>query len=45
MIVNNMAPSFKYIFPIMGGLSFEPKNKRQRKEAQRKVQHVGVHGL
>jgi hypothetical protein len=26
----------------MGGPSFEPSNKKQKKEAQRRVQHVGV---
>jgi hypothetical protein len=28
----------------MGGPSFNPANKRQKKEAQRRVQHVGVQG-
>jgi hypothetical protein len=34
----------KLAFPITGGSSFEPSNKKQRKEAQRRVQHVGVQG-
>jgi hypothetical protein len=34
----------KLILPIMGGSSFEPSNKKQKKEAQRRVQHVGVQG-
>jgi hypothetical protein len=34
----------KLVFPIIGGSSFEPANKKQKKEAQRKVQHVGVQG-
>jgi hypothetical protein len=28
----------------MGGSSSEPANKKQKKEAQRRVQHVGVQG-
>jgi hypothetical protein len=34
----------KLVLPITGGSSFEPSNKKQRKEAQRRVQHVGVQG-
>jgi hypothetical protein len=34
----------KLVFPIIGGSSSEPANKRQKKEAQRRVQHVGVQG-
>jgi hypothetical protein len=34
----------KLILPITGESSFEPSNKRQKKEAQRRVQHGGVHG-
>jgi hypothetical protein len=34
----------KLVLPITGGSSFEPSNKKQKKEAQRKVQHVGVQG-
>jgi hypothetical protein len=33
----------KMVLPIMGGLSSEPANKKQ-KEAPRRVQHVGVQG-
>jgi hypothetical protein len=32
----------KLVLPITGGSSFEPANKKQKKEAQRRVQHVGV---
>jgi hypothetical protein len=40
-----MAPSAtKLVLPIMGGSSSEPANKKQKKEAQRMVQHVGVQG-
>jgi hypothetical protein len=40
-----VAPSImKLVLPIMGGLSSEPANKKQKKEAQRRVQHVGVQG-
>jgi hypothetical protein len=35
----------KTILPITGGSSSEPANKRQKKEAQRRVHHVGVQGL
>jgi hypothetical protein len=39
------APSAtKLVLPITGGLSLEPANKKQKKEAQRSVQHVGVQG-
>jgi hypothetical protein len=34
----------KLVLPITGGSSFEPANKRQKNEAQRRVQHVGVQG-
>jgi hypothetical protein len=34
----------KLVLPITGGSSSEPPNKKQKKEAQRRVQHVGVHG-
>jgi hypothetical protein len=30
------------VVPITGGSSSEPANKKQNKEAQRRVQHVGV---
>jgi hypothetical protein len=32
------------VLPITGGSGFEPNNKKQNKEAQRRVQHVGVQG-
>jgi hypothetical protein len=39
------APSVtKLVLPITGGSSSEPANKKQKKEAQRRVQHVGVQG-
>jgi hypothetical protein len=34
----------KLVLPITGGSSSEPANKKQKKEAQRRVQHVGVQG-
>ena len=34
----------KLVLPITGGSSLEPANKKQKKEAQRRVQHVGVQG-
>jgi hypothetical protein len=41
----DVAPSAtKLVLPITGGPSSEPTNKKQKKEAQRRVQHVGVHG-
>jgi hypothetical protein len=40
-----VAPSaMKLVLPITGGSSSEPANKKQKKEAQRRVQHVGVQG-
>jgi hypothetical protein len=40
-----VAPSaMKLVLPITGGSSSEPVNKKQKKEAQRRVQHVGVQG-
>jgi hypothetical protein len=36
--------AMKLVLPITGGSSSEPANKKQRKEAQRRVQHVGVQG-
>jgi hypothetical protein len=40
-----VAPSAtKLVHPIIGGSSLEPANKKQKKEAQRRVQHVGVQG-
>jgi hypothetical protein len=32
------------VLPIIGGSGSEPANKKQKKEAQRRVQHVGVQG-
>jgi hypothetical protein len=32
------------VFPIIGGSSSEPANKKQKKEAPGRVQHVGVQG-
>jgi hypothetical protein len=38
-----VAPSAtKLVLPITGGSSSEPANKKQKKEAQRRVQYVGV---
>jgi hypothetical protein len=34
----------KLVLPITGGSSSEPANKKQKKEAQRRVHHVGVQG-
>jgi hypothetical protein len=34
----------KQVLPITGGSTYELDNKRQKKEAQRRVQHVGVQG-
>jgi hypothetical protein len=40
-----IAPSTtKLVLPITGGSSSEPANKKQKKEAQIRVQHVGVQG-
>jgi hypothetical protein len=38
------ASALKLILPITGGSCSEPANKKQKKEAQRRVQHVGVQG-
>jgi hypothetical protein len=35
----------KLVLPITGGSSSEPANKKQKKETQRRVQHIGVQGL
>jgi hypothetical protein len=41
----DVAPSaMKLVLPITGDSSSEPANKKQKKEAQRRVQHVGVQG-
>jgi hypothetical protein len=45
--VNNQAEAAsatKLVLPITGGSCSEPANKKQKKEAQRRVQHVGVQG-
>jgi hypothetical protein len=34
----------KLVLPITGGSCSKPANKKQKKEAQRRVHHVGVHG-
>ena len=34
----------KLVLPITGGSTSKPDNKRQKKEAQRRVDHVGVQG-
>jgi hypothetical protein len=40
-----LASTFKkLVLPITGGSSFEPSNNKQKKEAQRRVQQVGVQG-
>jgi hypothetical protein len=40
-----VAPSAtKLVLSITGGSSSEPANTKQKKEAQRRVQHVGVQG-
>jgi hypothetical protein len=36
------ASASKLVLPITGGSCSEPANKKQKKEAQRRVQHVGV---
>jgi hypothetical protein len=36
--------AMKLVLLITGGSSFKPTNKKQKKEAQRRVQHVGVQG-
>src|SRR5688572_25918469 len=39
-----VASATKLVLPITGGSCSEPANKKQKKEAQRRVQHVGVQG-
>jgi hypothetical protein len=40
-----IAPSTtKLVLPITGGSNSEPANKKQKKEAQRRLHHVGVQG-
>jgi hypothetical protein len=36
--------AMKLVLSITSGSSFEPANKKQKKEAHRRVQHVGVQG-
>jgi hypothetical protein len=38
------ASATKLVLPITGGSCSEPANKKQKKEAQRRVHHVGVQG-
>jgi hypothetical protein len=38
------ASATKMVLPITGGSCSEPANKKQKKEAQRRVQYVGVQG-
>jgi hypothetical protein len=38
------ASATKLVLPITGGTCSEPANKKQKKEAQIRVQHVGVQG-
>jgi hypothetical protein len=45
MALQSNQPSVtKLVLPITGSSTSEPDNKRQNKEAQRRVQHVGVQG-
>jgi hypothetical protein len=45
MALQSNQPSVtKLVLPITGGSTSEPDNKRQKKEAQRRVHHVGVQG-
>jgi hypothetical protein len=39
-----VASATKLVLPITGGSCSELANKKQKKEAQRRVQHVGVQG-
>jgi hypothetical protein len=39
-----VASATKLVLSITGGSCSEPANKKQKKEAQRRVQHVGVQG-
>jgi hypothetical protein len=41
---NSSASSRKLFIPITKGSTFGPINKRQKKEAERRVQHVRVQG-
>jgi hypothetical protein len=44
--IHQVAPpsATKLVLPITGGSSFEPANKKQKKESQRMVQNVRVQG-
>jgi hypothetical protein len=45
MTLQSKQPSVtKLVLSITGGSTSKPANKRQKKEAQRRVQHVGVQG-
>jgi hypothetical protein len=45
MALESNQPSVtKLVLPIAGSSTSEPDNKRQKKEAHRRVQHVGVQG-
>ena len=39
-----VASATKLVLPITGDSSSEPANKKQKKEAQRRMQYVGVQG-
>jgi hypothetical protein len=39
-----VASATRLVLPIIGGSCSEPANKKQKKEAQRRVRHVGVQG-
>jgi hypothetical protein len=41
---SDAASAMKLVLPITGGSYLELANKKQKKEAQRRVQHVGVQG-
>jgi hypothetical protein len=41
---SNQPSATKLVLPITGGSTSEPANKRQKKEAHRRVQYVGVQG-
>jgi hypothetical protein len=43
-IKDGVASAPKLVLPITGGSCSEPANKKQKEEAQRRVQHVGVQG-
>jgi hypothetical protein len=43
-MTNHQASMEKLTLPITRGSSFEPSNKKHKKEAQRRVQYVGIQG-